>query len=549
MDIKKIKINYILLIILVLGFYLRFDGFARAEPLSYHPDDYLLTEKLVEFTGGQESGAGTKYLGWPGITALNFYGLIYNVLGSDLTYEKALHTLQLTSIILGTLSILVLYFIVKKIYSQRAALFASALFSVMMLHVRVSHWSTTDAALIFFMLYCFYFLAKIHLKTEEDELFSLKGGKLKIDKDYAFASLFFVLSVATKWSGLTLLAAIAIAVLLRYDIHNVIKEKRIKKSSLKGIINSGVFILLLSLAFSFIVWPQWITQIPEIQAALAQGSLLHKTGHYGIFPTAQLSLFDMEIYAYTVLKWTMGILAAIAGFLGLIFALIRHNKDDMLFAGYTIIYLLFIGMYPVRLERYYLLVFPFFAIFIAIAADYILTRTKTEAQKYGIYAVCAVIFLFTFGYTMAYNDILSEKDVRVEAGEWLDKNLQQGASITYAPGTQSHTLAVLKRNDYVFNSPKPDYILMTRPTYHILINYINHPEQYKESDFNRAKYITQEVLSFYDIVYNEKGQYKLVKTFSRTPSFAGFEIDETNAPYTMWSETHPEIRVYQRAEG
>ena len=67
-----------------------------------------------------------------------------------------------TTATMGTLSIGLIYIIGRRIYNDRVALIAAALFSVNSIHVWTSHLVGTDVPLTFFFLLSFYYIIRFY---------------------------------------------------------------------------------------------------------------------------------------------------------------------------------------------------------------------------------------------------------------------------------------------------------------------------------------------------------------------------------------------------
>jgi hypothetical protein len=118
----------------------------------------------------------------------------------DLSFEQILFAARFFCALLGSLTILVVHSIGKKLYSAWEALLATFLFSVSFIHILFSHQIALDVPMTFFYALALYFSVLI-----------LKERRWR---DYLLSGLCAGLAVATKYNGIFVLAAIALAHLL-----------------------------------------------------------------------------------------------------------------------------------------------------------------------------------------------------------------------------------------------------------------------------------------------------------------------------------------------
>ncbi len=546
------KTYLLLLLILLIGFSLRFAGFLRDEPVSYHPDGHMLKEKIqamLEFTDRRD----TNHYAWPGETIYSFYTGIFfflRLIGTEITPKLITKTLQFNSIIFGTLTIYIVYLLTRRLYTTRAALFASALFAVLMYSVIISHYETTDATATFFMTLFYMSLIPL-IRRPHDADSSLAqsplslSGKLRINKTLLFIALVFVLSTFTKWSGLTLLYPLVAALALHFGFIDDLKQKKISISKVKSAAKVLAIIFIFAGILSVMIWPAWPFRFMEILGWIKYDSLVHRTGHFGLFPTAGKGVLDFQLSTFPILRVSVGIAFTILAFFSMAFLFFRRRKEDLLIASSALVYLLFIGMYPVRLNRYYVLIFPLLAIMSGEFLD-TLVQHKQKLIKAAGWGTFAVVFIMSLSLSVAHVSILVNEDVRVTAGDWIDENIPPGSSIMIAPYSLTHALPVFSYQNYVINSGTPEYIILPEPNTFVYLRYVHERDRFRPEDW-RNKPPPDEVLQFYDAVYGEKAGYTLAKAFAVTPHIGPLVYTEDkNLLYDLWSMTHPEVRIYKR---
>lgn len=547
------KIHLILLLILLIGFSFRFAGFTRDAPISYHPDSYLLVEKIqamLEF----EDRPDKKHYSWPGETIYSFYAILFFIIkltGVSISSTLITKTLQFNSIILGTLTICAVYILTKRLYTTRAALLASALFSVLMYHITLSHYETTDVTATFFMTIFYITLIPLIQKSYSPESsltqkHTFSSGKLRVNKTILFIALFLVLSIFTKWTGLTLLYPLVAAIVLYFGfLEDAFKDKKIEIKKVKNAVKLLGTILIFALIISVIVWPVWPFHFKEIGQTLQYNSELHKTGHFGIFPTAGKGMLDFELSVFPILRTNVGIAFTILAFAAMLFCFARKRKEDLFIASSALVYLLFIGMYPVRLGRYYVTILPILAVMAGVLLDVVIQNKKKIIRSVG-WGLFIITFTMSAALSAAHVSILVKEDVRVTAGNWIEENIPPGSSIMIAPYSLTHALPSFSYRNYNMNAQTPDYIILPEPNTFVYRRYLNNKELFRPEDW-RNKPPPQEVLQFYESIYSEQAGYILAKVFSTSPRIGPFEYTEDKSLlYGLWSITHPEVRIYRR---
>jgi 4-amino-4-deoxy-L-arabinose transferase-like glycosyltransferase len=104
---------------------------------------------------------------------------------------------RLTSAIMGTVSVVILYFLGKKLYDYKTGFIASFLFAIYPIHVKFSHIVCVDIPMVMFTLASFYFIVLLH-----------ENGLMK---NYIMAGLFIGLAVMNKFPAIVLLCPLMLA--------------------------------------------------------------------------------------------------------------------------------------------------------------------------------------------------------------------------------------------------------------------------------------------------------------------------------------------------
>jgi 4-amino-4-deoxy-L-arabinose transferase-like glycosyltransferase len=137
-------------------------------------------------------------------------------------------------------ALFILYKLLKKFFSKKIALLSTILFSIMPLILYDSITVMTDIPYTFFFLLAMYFY--------------LKAFDTKQCKYFIFAAVTVALSFLTKWNSILIVPIIFIYALLE------------KRSQMKNVIISIVFIFLIISPYLFIIWKTGLAGIPFISS-------------------------------------------------------------------------------------------------------------------------------------------------------------------------------------------------------------------------------------------------------------------------------------------
>src|SRR5262245_16859784 len=144
-----------LALVLVIGLALRAWSVSYGLPDIYHPDEPRIVERAVRFHQGD---LNPRFFNWPSLymyVMAGVYGLVFGAssggVAGAFARDPALFYLvgRLVTAGFGLVTSVVLYFTGRLAYGPVVGILAAALLAVDLLHVRDSHWVTTDVPLTF----------------------------------------------------------------------------------------------------------------------------------------------------------------------------------------------------------------------------------------------------------------------------------------------------------------------------------------------------------------------------------------------------------------
>jgi len=188
--------------ILIIAFFLRFAGIFDGLPAVYNSIEQFLAKHTMKMAANKTLDPGFyiypslyQYFLFSLYVAYFFVGTIFGVFND--AYDFAVQYLvnpsgfyligRICSVILSVTSIWYLYRLVKKIANERAAIFASILFSLSFYSIHYSHYATHDTILVFFTILA---ITKFY--------YSLQNKKLSI---LFWAGFFSGLAIASKYNA------------------------------------------------------------------------------------------------------------------------------------------------------------------------------------------------------------------------------------------------------------------------------------------------------------------------------------------------------------
>ena len=123
---------------------------------------------------------------------------------------------------------------------------------------------------------------------------------------------------------------------------------------------------------------------------------------------------------------------------GLLFALVRRSRLDLIIAPYVVLYFLYISSWKELADRYLLPLVPLLLL-LAARLCVALFRVRPAARTLlapGLAVVVVAAVVLPLTDTIAFNQQLSRPDVRLRAMAWVEANIPAGSRIvsdTYGP--------------------------------------------------------------------------------------------------------------------
>ncbi len=568
-DIGRRQALWILLAITAAGAALRFYHLSWGTPYyHFHIDEHsVLGPADVLRRDPHEAAMYPKFFMYS-----PFVMYLINIVRS--IYEAVAHPLNLTvprdevtytlmgraiSAAFGTATIPLAYAAAERIAGRVAGLLSAALLACAVLHLRDSHFATTDVAVTFFCVLTLWLALRL---VERGDWGSLVGSGL------AFAG-----AILCKYSGAFVLGVIGIAYVMAPG-RPASPQPLVRwvRWALRGIVPIGVGM------GTFLVLDPLAWQYPaKLRSDIKDWVIDPLTGATKPAWTAQFAdVFWPRLYWFTnLLWWSLGPALEIVGLAGVVWLVTRWDKKAALAGVFPILYFMAAGLTTTPFIRYVIPLCPALAIAAGVLSADLMRRPKWRSLAL---AGTAVTVLTTGLYAAAYMNVFRQPDSRLEASRWLLQHVPADSKILVEPSQNTPPMGLYLtapdfNRDYVLrgnpngNAERREYYdLFTMDVYRFLYN----PGV---SDDMRQRYIDQHLpladwvviddtflqfyqhlpvsthrvpKQYYENLFAGRLGFKLVQTFKTYPSLFGITINDDSAELTFRLFDHPRVFIFQR---
>jgi hypothetical protein len=317
---------------------------------------------------------------------------------------------RLLSASFGIATVLICYAIAKRLFDKKTAIISAFFLSFAYLHVRDSHFGTVDVPMVFFMMCSMFFI----IKSYENNLI----------KNYILAGVFAGLATSTKYSGILLIIPMVIVNCLRIS---AAKNKNDGfSSSLPFVKRMSFFMIFLTAAF-LLGTPYAVLDFRHFRWDCA--------GTVGRFIAGEGIILGRGWWYHVRFSLLLGMgfslfFASLAGSV----ILIKNNfRKALILCSFPLVYYATIGQgYGVFL-RYAIPFIPYLCITAAVFTVYCINGIRKylspNFNKAVMLIIPFLIILPSVYNVLCFDSLLSKKDNRLIATEWINKNLPEGSSV------------------------------------------------------------------------------------------------------------------------
>ncbi|MGE0451579.1 MAG: ArnT family glycosyltransferase [Vicinamibacterales bacterium] len=435
--------------IVLAGFAVRLWGLTFGLPIvSARPDELVIVVTALRFLS--EGNLNPRFFDYPGLF-LYLVGaiyLVYYAIGRGLGWFDSIpHFVggthgrwpmlyflnRFASALFGTLTIVWLYRTARRLFGETAGLLAALFLAFAFLHVRDSHYGTTDAALVFFTVCAIH--ALVLLNGERRRSHAVRAG------------IFAGLAMGAKYNSLLLVAPMFVV-----EAGHAWSRRDRPRELLRTTYLPWMLGLML---VTFLATSPYL--IIDYRHALRDFEALGSSMSGGMTPRDLLGpgwLYHVRFSLFHGVGWPM-LLAAFAGAAVMLF---RHAFLALLLLAYPLAYYAVAGASANVFVRYMLPVVPFVCLFAAYFVDAVaswgaahLSTARAAADREGPQAArphkpapAARLRVFRAGLAAAlglavvapsawsvyhFDRILSQRDNRLVASDWVHEHVAFGSSV------------------------------------------------------------------------------------------------------------------------
>ena len=389
-----------------IGFCYRLIGLRFGLPELYHADEPIVVHHALAYGAGDLNphffqipplisyllffAYGAYFLaGWL-IGKFSSAGAFADLFLTDPTNLYVLGRFLL-GVLPGTAAILAIYFLAKRVATQKAGLWAAVLLSVCFLPVRDSHYIYTDIPLSLALVVGMITMLRL-----------FERGAIR---DYAWAGVMVGLCTAIKYNAALIGCAYLAAHLLRA------MPLRIKLLSGRFWVGVAACFGLFILANPFSVLDFWFFRTSFARQGAAQGFV--GWSHH---------------LSYSLVGG-MGGIAVAAALAGMGLSVYLNNRKAWIVLAFVLPFYGAITLFGQPHDRYVLPLIPFACLFVGLFADWAMQRMEPRL-KAGVLLGLVVFLILPMAIKSAYSDwLFLQPDSRTQAKRWIESHVSAGAKI------------------------------------------------------------------------------------------------------------------------
>lgn len=512
------KKTILLFFITLLGGFFRFYNLNWDQGHYLHPDERLygnasnisFPKSLSEFLS--PNSPLNPHMFYYGSFPLYLYKLVNVFILPFLSFDL---TGRIFSAFFSIISIVIIYRIGKNLIGEKAGIFSAIIFAFSAGSIQHAHFDTTESVLVFFQSLIILLSIKLIQKKSLNLLIIL--------------GVLVGLSFATKIIGLTFAFFPLIAIGYLFFKEKT-RSRLIAFTILFGFL--AILIGVLFTPYQLIDYSSFKREQDFMQSVI-----------YGKDKPPFTIIYEGSLpYIYpiiSVLPFSFGFISLPLALLGLFWIIKSHKKNFILslISIYPLLYFLWAGAWYAKFSRYYIILFPFLALW----AGYALSKLPRK-----VVTILLVVIVLNGAF---FIKIYLSPNPRIQASAWIYQNLSTNQTISGEhwddnlplplPGI-SNMLSYNMIQLEVYNPDSPEKIsqlarLLTQSDYFIISS-----RRVYQSILNNKK-LYPYTSNFYKQLFAHRLGFVLEKKFTNYPYF----FSDDFADESFQSYDHPPVLIYK----
>jgi len=430
-DVSPRTERLLLVAIVAAGLAVRFWGLKFGLPVVYsRPDELLLIGVVIGFFRGDPNPHFFEYptlylYVLAGVYCLFFARAMLAGLVRDsaefaasfkVNFVPFFLAARATAALLGGATVALVHAIARPLFGVTAGLLAALFMAVAFLHVRDSHYATTDVPMVFFVAAAMLAIVRVHCYRRAF--------------DARLAGVLAGCAMGVKYNAVMLVLPMAIvegihACQLRRDWRRLLRETHLFRMA--------ACCILMFLAGSPYLLLDYGRALHDLRSLQASTSM-------GMTPPELLGrgwTYHLPHSLWYGVGWPM-LISALAG---MVWMAARHPGTALVLGSFPLAYYVVAGAGYNVFVRYMIPVVPFLCIFagyfVASMAS-ALGRTMRLRPAWVAAVVGLAVAALPAWNVVRFDRLLMQEDSRIEAGRWLMENVPAGASMFISGNRYGH---------------------------------------------------------------------------------------------------------------
>ena len=556
---------FILLLIAIAALGLRMNGLDWDGGNLYHPDErsiYLRADcmyrVLAEAPGWntcQSRDFPQDVPGIPGIGTLldkdtsplnpHWFPLgsiiIYLLVGLRFLMEPFMDQVRLQDLastgralaaFVDTVSVLLLFFLGRRLFGRGAGLLAAALGAFTVFNIQVTHFYRPESFVVLLALVAFWWMLNV-----------LERGRLR---DHAVLGLVIGMTFAFRGSSLPILAPVALTYAALVWPHWRVGERGwplLQPLFRPAALAFGMALLtfLVLQPYALLDYREYVADLGwEAMVARTAGQVPYTLQYVGI---PRNGLYELQQTAVWALGLPLGLVAWGGLAASLVAAFRRPRIGEWLLLAWVVALLItIVPLFEVKFLRY---VGPILPVLVLLGSHWLMEAyrfAKARRLAWGrvVLAVMAFVVVSTAFYALAFVSIYKTEHPGVQASAWLNENAPTGANVLTDnhwdegfPNLGRFNLDLLRMHEGD-TLQKLGQVSSQLASADYIISYSNRPWGSIVRVPERYPYSA----AYYRALFSGELGFELVRGFTRYPTFAG--VSFVHDPFTVAGVERPE---------